>query len=222
NKGQTLTKDILFNGYRELRMIWRAMQHQMRLKRYLVAFFTYSMAVQTIMIIATYFGIKELDWGDQNPTTGLIISILLIQLVAIAGAMLTSRLALRIGNIKTLIYLNLFWIAICVYAYFITTPQQFYVAAGSVGLIMGGIQALSRSTYSKMIPEHTLDTASYFSFYDVSEKIGIVIGMSMYGAVAQITGSARNAILFLIVFFIAGVLLLLRVPKQELVRQGAN
>ncbi|MEP6260638.1 MAG: MFS transporter [Gillisia sp.] len=222
NKGQTLTKDILFNGYRELRMIWRAMQHQIRLKRYLVAFFTYSMAVQTIMIIATYFGIKELDWGDQNPTTGLIISILLIQLVAIAGAMLTSRLALRIGNIKTLIFLNLFWIAICVYAYFITTPQQFYVAAGSVGLIMGGIQALSRSTYSKMIPEHTLDTASYFSFYDVSEKIGIVIGMSMYGAVAQITGSARNAILFLIVFFIAGVLLLLRVPKQELIRQGAH
>src|SRR5690606_494826 len=124
--------------------------------------------------------------------------ILLIQLVAIAGAMGTSRLALKIGNIRTLIYLNLFWIVICVYAYFITTPQQFYVAAGSVGLIMGGIQALSRSTYSKMIPAQTLDTASYFSFYDVSEKLGIVLGMSMYGAVAQITGSARNAMLLLL------------------------
>ena len=222
NKGQTLTKDILFNGYRELMMIWRAMQHQIRLKRYLIAFFTYSMAVQTIMIIATYFGIEELDWGDQNPTTGLIISILLIQLVAIAGAMLTSRLALRIGNIKTLIYLNLFWIAICVYAYFITTPQQFYVAAGSVGLIMGGIQALSRSTYSKMIPANTLDTASYFSFYDVSEKIGIVIGMMLYGIVAQLTGSVRNAIIFLVIFFIAGVLLLLRVPKEEMIEQSAH
>ncbi len=217
NKRQGLTKDILFNGFRELRMIWNAMQHQLRLKRYLVAFFTYSMAVQTIMIIATYFGIEELDWGEQNSTTGLIISILLIQLVAIAGATLTSRLALKIGNIRVLIYLNLFWIAICIYAYFITTPQQFYVAAGSVGLIMGGIQALSRSTYSKMIPANTLDTASYFSFYDVSEKIGIVIGMVLYGIVAQLTGSVRNAIIFLVIFFIAGVFLLLRVPKEEVI-----
>src|SRR5690606_31182234 len=221
NKKQQLTRDLVFNGFRELKIIWLALQDQLRLKRYLVAFFTYSMAVQTIMLIATYFGIEELNWGDQDPTTGLIISILLIQLVAIAGAIGTSRLALKIGNIKTLIYLNLFWIVICVYAYFITTPQQFYVAAGSVGLIMGGIQSLSRSTYSKMIPEKTLDTASYFSFYDVSEKIGIVIGMLLYGIVAQVTGSVRNAILFLVVFFIAGVILLSRVPKEDnLVREN--
>lgn len=221
NKKQQLTRDLVFNGFRELKIIWLALQDQLRLKRYLVAFFTYSMAVQTIMLIATYFGIEELNWGDQDPTTGLIISILLIQLVAVAGATGTSRLALRIGNIKTLIYLNLFWIVICVYAFFITTPQQFYVAAGSVGLIMGGIQSLSRSTYSKMIPEKTLDTASYFSFYDVSEKIGIVIGMLLYGIVAQVTGSVRNAILFLVVFFIAGVILLSRVPKEDnLVREN--
>ena len=165
------------------------------------------MAVQTVMLIATYFGIEELDWGDQDPTTGLIVSILLIQLVAVAGATLTSRLAIRIGNIRTLIILNIFWIAICVYAYFIITPQDFYIAAAGVGLIMGGIQALSRSTYSKMLPENTLDTASYFSFYDVSEKIGIVIGMLMYGIVAQITGSVRSSILFFVIFFIAGVIL---------------
>lgn len=216
NKKQQLSRDIVFNGFKELKIIWHSLQDQLRLKRYLVAFFTYSMAVQTIMLIATYFGIEELNWGDQDPTTGLIISILLIQLVAIAGATGTSRLALRIGNIKTLIYLNIFWIVICVYAYFITTPQQFYVAAASVGLIMGGIQSLSRSTYSKMIPAQTLDTASYFSFYDVSEKIGIVIGMLLYGIVAQLTGSVRNAILFLVVFFIAGVILLLRVPKENI------
>jgi MFS transporter, UMF1 family len=215
NKKQNLTRDVVFNGFKELQFIWHSLQHQLRLKKYLVAFFTYSMAVQTIMLIATYFGIEEINWGDQDPTTGLIISILLIQLVAVAGATGTSRLAIRIGNIKTLIYLNLFWIAICIYAFFITTPQQFYVAAGSVGLIMGGIQALSRSTYSKMIPEGTLDTASYFSFYDVSEKIGIVIGMVLYGVVAQITGSLRNAILFLVVFFIMGVILLFRVPKEK-------
>lgn len=218
NKKQNLTRKVVFNGFNELKLIWHSLQDQLRLKRYLLAFFTYSMAVQTIMLIATYFGIEELNWGDQDPTTGLIISILLIQLVAVVGATGTSRLAIRIGNIKTLIYLNLFWIAICIYAYFITTPQQFYVAAGSVGLIMGGIQALSRSTYSKMIPEKTLDTASYFSFYDVSEKIGIVIGMVLYGIVAQLTGSVRNAILFLVVFFIAGVFLLTRVPKAEEVK----
>jgi len=216
NKQQKMTKNILFNGYKELRKIWNSLTHQKRLKRYLVAFFTYSMAVQTVMLIATYFGIEELDWGDQDPTTGLIVSILLIQLVAVAGAILTSKLAVRIGNIKTLIILNVCWIAVCVYAYFIITPQDFYVAAAGVGLIMGGIQALSRSTYSKMLPENTLDTASYFSFYDVAEKIGIVIGMLMYGIVAEITGSIRSSILFLVIFFIIGVVLLLRVPKEEI------
>jgi len=214
NRKQKMTRNLLFNGFREIKKIWITLKGQVVLRRYLAAFFTYSMAVQTIMLIATYFGIEELDWGDQDPTTGLIVSILLIQLVAVVGATLTSRIAVRIGNIKTLIFLNVFWILICVYAYFIITPQEFYIAAASVGLIMGGIQALSRSTYSKMLPENTLDTASYFSFYDVSEKIGIVIGMLMYGIVAQITGSVRSSILFLIIFFIAGVLLLLRVPKK--------
>lgn len=215
NRKSKLTKHILFNGFRELRKIWNEMKDNKSLKRYLLAFFTYSMAVQTIMLIATYFGIEELDWGDSDPTTGLIVSILLIQLVAIAGASLTSRLAIRFGNIKILISINLFWIAICCYAYFITTPVQFYVAAASVGLVMGGIQSLSRSTYSKMLPD-TKDTASYFSFYDVSEKIGIVIGMVLYGMVAQATGSVRNSILFLVIFFILGVILLLRVPKIPL------
>ncbi|SDR73157.1 MFS transporter [Gramella sp. MAR_2010_147] len=214
NKKAKLTNDVLFNGFKELRGIWKSIKHNKTLKRYLLAFFVYSMAVQTIMLIATYFGIEELEWGDQDPTTGLIVSILLIQLVAVAGATLTSRLAVQYGDVKVLIFINLIWIAICGYAYFITTPVQFYFAAASVGLVMGGIQSLSRSTYSKMLPENAVDTASYFSFYDVAEKIGIVIGMSLYGYVAQVTGSVRNAILFLVIFFIAGVILLMRVPKR--------
>jgi len=213
NKKQTFTNDLLFNGFRELKSIWRSLKHDKRLKRYLRAFFVYSMAVQTVMLVATYFGIEEIDWSGQDATTGLIISILLIQLVAIAGAMLTSRFALRIGNINTLVIINLIWIGICVYAFFIRTPNEFYLTAGAVGLVMGGIQALSRSTYSKMLPPETLDTASYFSFYDVSEKIGIVIGMLLYGMIAQLTGSIRFSILFLIVFFVSGVILLLRVPR---------
>ena len=212
-KKAKLTKNLMFNGFKELRKIWNSLSHNLQLKRYLGAFFVYSMAVQTIMLIATYFGIKELDWGEQDSTTGLIVSILLIQLVAVLGATLTSRIAAKIGNIKALIFINIIWALICVYAYFITTPNQFYVAAASVGLVMGGIQSLSRSTYSKMLPENAIDTASYFSFYDVSEKIGIVIGMFMYGLIAQITGSIRNSILFLIIFFIGGIILLIRVPK---------
>ena len=171
------------------------------------------MAVQTIMLVATYFGIEELDWGETNATTGLIVSILLIQLVAVLGAFLTSRASAKFGNINTLIVLNIIWICICIYAYSITTPVQFYVTAGFVGLVMGGIQSLSRSTYSKLIPEGALDTASYFSFYDVAEKIGIVIGMFSYGFVAQATGSIRYAILFFILFFVVGLILLFRIPR---------
>ncbi len=214
NKKSRMTTDILLNGFKELRGIWLALKHNLQLKRYLIAFFVYSMGVQTIMLVATYFGIEELEWGEQNATTGLIVSILLIQLVAVAGATITSRLTLKIGNINMLIIINFIWIVICIYAYFIFTPEQFYIAAAAVGLVMGGIQSLSRSTYSRMLPENAVDTASYFSFYDVSEKIGIVIGMFLYGLVAQLTGSIRYSILFLVLFFIAGVFLLIRVPKK--------
>lgn len=210
-----LTKAIVFQGFKELKGIWRDLGEQQRLKKYLVAFFVYSMAVQTVMLAAAYFGEQELEWGsDSERTTGLIVSILLIQLVAVLGAILTSRLSARIGNIKTLIIINILWILICGYAYFIYTPVQFYVTAGFVGLIMGGIQSLSRSTYSKFLPE-TEDTTSYFSFYDVSEKIGIIIGMFLYGFVEQITGSMRYSIVFLILFFTIGIFLLKRVPKER-------
>ena len=215
NKKQKLTRNVVFNGFRELKQIWIKIKENLQLKRYLYAFFMYSMAVQTIMLIATYFGIEELDWGTQDATTGLIISILLIQLVAVLGATLTSRLSSKLGNIKVLIGLNLIWIAICAFAYFIETPVQFYITAAFVGLVMGGIQSLSRSTYSKLLPENAIDTASYFSFYDVSEKIGIVIGMLSYGFIAEKTGSIRTTILFFIVFFVLGVIFLLRVPKQS-------
>ena len=175
----------------------------------------YSMAVQTIMIIAAYFGEKEVQWGsDSKRTMGLIVSILLIQLIAVLGAWLTSKLVAKYGNITILIGLNFSWILICTYAYFVVTPNDFYIAAAFVGLVMGGIQSLSRSTYSKFIPEDTKDTTSFFSFYDVAEKIGIVIGMFTYGYIADVTGKIQNAILFLILFFVVGLLLLLRVPKK--------
>jgi UMF1 family MFS transporter len=142
----------------------------------------------------------------------LIICILLIQLVAIVGATFTSKASAKFGNIPTLIAINGFWVVLCAMAYFITLPIHFYVMAGLVGLVMGGIQALSRSTYSKLLPQSD-DTASFFSFYDVAEKIGIVIGMCVYGIIDQITGSPRFAIVFLGIFFVIGLVLLRRVPK---------
>lgn len=208
-------KNVIFNGFRELLKVWQQIKSILPLKRYLAAFFVYSMAVQTIMIIAAYFGEKEVNWGsDSKRTTGLIISILVIQLVAVFGAWATSKLVSKYGNIKILIGLNFLWILICTYAYFVITPNDFYIAAFFVGLVMGGIQSLSRSTYSKFIPADTVDTTSFFSFYDVAEKVGIVIGMLTYGYIADITGKIQNAILFLILFFAIGLLLLLRVPKN--------
>ncbi|MBT8259402.1 MAG: MFS transporter [Bacteroidia bacterium] len=216
NEGHAVTRKVLMHGYNELKKIWHALKDNKVLRRYLTAFFVYSMAVQTIMIAATYFAVEELDWGKQDSTTGLIISILLIQLIAVVGAHLTARLSKLIGNIKSLIIIIFIWIAICAYAFFVYTPMQFYITAACVGMVMGGIQSLSRSTYSKLVPEQSEDTASYFSFYDVSEKIGIVIGMFLYGWIAGLTGSMRYSILFLITFFIIGLILLYRVPKTKL------
>ncbi|WP_297795156.1 MFS transporter [uncultured Eudoraea sp.] len=206
--------NIIFNGFKELKGVWHQLGNEVKLKRFLIAFFVYSMAVQTVMLIATYFGEQEINWGSDNErTTGLIVSILLIQLVAIFGATITAKASRRFGNIETLMVINILWVLICIYAYFIITPTDFYIAAGFVGIVMGGIQALSRSTYSKFIPK-TTDTASFFSFYDVAEKLGIVIGTFLYGFIAQYTGSMRNATIFLGLFFLSGLFLLTRVNKK--------
>lgn len=210
-----LTFSVVLNGYNELKKVQKLFFKDAILKRFLIAFFIYSMAVQTVMLVATYFGEQEINWGNADEKRqGLIVSILMIQLVAVLGAIITSKLALKFGNIKTLIGINSVWIFICIGAFFVTKPIHFYLVAGIVGLVMGGIQSLSRSTFSKLMPE-TNDTTSFFSFYDVAEKIGIVIGMLLYGSINQITGSMRNAILFLVLFFVIGVILLFRTLKIQ-------
>lgn len=211
-----VTTNVMLNGFRELRKVWLILKENTLLKRYLGAFFVYSMAVQTVMLAATYFGAEEIAWPDEDAkSAGLIISILLIQLIAVVGALLTSKLSAKVGNIKALIVINIIWAVICISAFFISLPVHFYVTAAFVGLVMGGIQSLSRSTYSKFLPD-TKDTASFFSFYDVTEKIGIVIGMLLYGAIDQMFGSMRYSIIFLTLFFIVGIVLLTRVPKKTL------
>ncbi|RYJ52267.1 MFS transporter [Flavobacterium petrolei] len=214
NANNKVTHHVVLNGFKELKKVWILLKENVALKRYLGGFFVSSMAVQTVMLVATYFGAQEIAWSSKaESTTGLIICILIIQLVAVLGAVLTSRASEKFGNIPTLIFINCIWAVFCALAFFITLPIHFYVMASIAGLVMGGIQALSRSTYSKLLPE-TQDTASFFSFYDVAEKIGIVIGMLVYGIIDQITGSPRLAIVFLGVFFVIAILLLKRVPKK--------
>ena len=211
-----INSQAFLSGFKELKNIFNQLKNFPVLKGYLGAFFVYSMAVQTVMIIAAYFGEKEVQWeSDDQRQTGLIVSILLIQLIAVIGAILTSKLSKRIGNLNALILINATWIFICVCAYFVVKPVSFYIVAAMVGLVMGGIQSLSRSTYSKLLPQNTKDTTSFFSFYDVTEKIGIVIGMFIYGVIAQVTGKMQNAILFLIVFFAVGIFLLIKTAKKQ-------
>ncbi|MCY4216845.1 MAG: MFS transporter [Flavobacteriaceae bacterium] len=204
---------IFVNGFRELFSVWKQSKQLKGLNRFLSSFFIYSMALQTVLIIAAYFGEQEINWiSDSQKTMGLIISILLIQLVAIIGAELTARASGKFGNIRVLIALNIFWAIICIAAYQVYDPIHFYIIAGCVGLVMGGLQALSRSTYSKLIPK-TKDTTSFFSFYEVTEKVGVIIGLVSFGFLDQITGSLRSSITFFLIVFLIGAILLLRIPK---------
>jgi MFS transporter, UMF1 family len=194
---------VLANGFHELKLVWQQVKKMPVLKRFLSAFFFYSMGVQTVMLVAIDFGIKELKLADDK----LIITAVIIQLVAIVGAVAMSKLSAVYGNIKVLIFTVLLWIGVCITGYFITTELHFYILASLVGLVMGGIQSLSRSTYSKLMPE-TKDTASFFSFYDVTEKFAIVIGLFTFGFIEGIS-SIRESILSLVVFFALGLLFLL-------------
>lgn len=214
NKKIKEVKNVVLNGFKELLSVWNIVKKHLNIRRFLGAFFVYSMALQTVMIIAAYFGEQELYWNnDTEKTTGLILSILLIQLIAILGAELTARASSRYGNIPVLIGLNIIWAGICIGAYWVYFPIHFYFIAGSVGLVVGGIQSLSRSTYSKLLPK-TKDTTSFFSFYDVSEKLAIIMGITIFGFLDQTTGSIRTSITFFPVLFLVGVFLLLRMPRK--------
>ena len=214
NKKREIIKDVIWNGFKELIDVWNELKKISLIKNYLIAFFIYSSALQTVLLIAAYFGEQEIIWPEGEKTIGLIVSILLIQLIAIFGAIFTSKLSEKFGNIFTLIILNLFWAFLCIGAYFINQPLEFYIAAGLVGLVMGGIQALSRSTFSKMIPK-TENTTSYFSFFDVSQKISIVFGMTLFAFLDQITGSMRTSILVFVVIFLLGAFLLKRIKIND-------
>ncbi|MEI6817536.1 MAG: MFS transporter [Bacteroidota bacterium] len=202
--------NILTKGYMELLQVWKVLKKTNRLKKFLSAFFFYNMGTQTVMYVATLFGTNELHLDSGV----LITTILLIQFVAIAGAFLFASLSKWFGNIKAIGIAILVWIFVCVGAYFVTGEYGFYAIGFTVGMVMGGIQSLSRSTYSKLLPE-TQDHASFFSFFDICDKMSIVLGTFSYGLILELTGNMRNSIIALILFFITGLILLFRINKVD-------
>ncbi|CAG4995219.1 hypothetical protein DYBT9275_01580 [Dyadobacter sp. CECT 9275] len=216
--GNKRAEGWLFDGFRELKKVYAELRQQPYLAKFLSAFFIYTMGLRTVMYVATIFGASEL----KLPSDSLIITVLLIQLVGIVGSFCFAWLSGQIGNIYALMVGVTIWIGICAGAYYTTEAKEFYVLACTVGMVMGGLQSLSRATYSKLIPDDTPDTASYFSFYDVTEKMAIVVGTFIYGMVEQVTGSMRNSILALLVIFVLGLILLYRIPSRKVYHYDLN
>lgn len=209
--GQKINSEILGKGFQELKKVFRSLKENVATIRFLYSFFFYSMGVQSVMLLAPLFGEAEIGMsGDE-----MIYIVLIVQVLAIVGAYLFAFISNKKGNKFAIGLAVVIWMLICVVAYFLKDKMTFYALAGFLGFVMGGIQSISRSTYSKLIPENTEDTASYFSFYDVAEKVAIVLGTASYGVIEHITGSMRNSILFMTMFFVVGLVILMkaRLPK---------
>jgi UMF1 family MFS transporter len=206
-----LKKHLLVNGFHELKLVWNQAKQIPALKRFLGTFFLLSVGVQTVMLVAAGYSKKEI-FPKPEDEPKLLVTILLIQIVAIFGAIILSRLSKLIGNIATMVIGIVIWIAICIWGYFITSQTEFYILAACVGLVMGGIQSMSRSTYAKLLPE-TTDTTAFFSFYDVTEKLALTIGLFLFAYNEELTGSMRNSILVLMGFFILSLVSLLYTKK---------
>ena len=203
--------NIFFEGYRELNKVFKQVRNSKKMSFYLIGFFFVMMGLLTTMFMAATYGEKEIGLTEEV----LIPIILVIQLVGMLGAWSFSRLSARYGNMNALLLSVILWIFICVGAYYITNSVQFMVAAFFIGLVMGGTQSLARSTYSKMLPESTTDHTSYFSFYDVMEKLATVAGTFSFGIIEAITGSMRFSVLAIVVFFILGAIFLLLTMRVQ-------
>ncbi len=191
-------------GFKELQKVFQEVLVNKEIKLFLVSFFLFNMGAQTVMYLGALFGSQEL----HLPEDALIITILLIQLVAIPGAYFCARLSGWVGNIKALGLIVFVWIFVCAYAYTVTSQFNFYLLATAIGFVMGGIQSNSRATYAKLCPKGEKDTASYFSFYDVCDRMSTVIGTFMFGLIIQLTGNMRISILVLTFVFGASLLFL--------------
>ncbi len=202
--GKKITFDIFGNGMRKLKKVFAVVRKKTVMLRFLTSFFLYSMGVQTVMLLAPLFGEKEVGMTADE----MIFVVLILQIVAIVGAYFFALISRFKGNGFAIGTTLIIWIFICIMGYFLKDKISFYGLAGLLGFVMGGVQSISRSTWSKLIPEGTKDTASFFSFYDVTEKLAIVIGAFSYGFIDMITGSMRNSMVFMSLFFISGFVIL--------------
>lgn len=201
-----ITVEVLRSGMKEMKKVFRILKEKVNSIRFLYAFFFYSMGVQTVMLLAPLFAAQEIGMESDE----MIMVILIIQLMAVGGAYLFSWISNKSGNKMAIMIAIVVWLAICILTYLITGKTPFYGLAALLGLVMGGIQSISRSTYSKLIPEDTTDTASYFSFYDMTEKFAIVLGTMSFGSILYFTGTMRNSMLFMSLFFVVGFIVLSR------------
>ncbi|MDB9732949.1 MFS transporter [Polaribacter sp.] len=208
-------KDFIWKGFKELKKVWIELKEYPTLKNFLIAFFLLSVGVQTIILLATIFGSIELGLG----TTNLIVTVLLIQFVAILGAYVFSKVSKKYGNFKAIKITLVIWILVCLAAFMLekelpNVEYYFYALGGLLGLVLGAIQSLTRSTYSKLLPK-TQENATYFSFYDVTEKIAIVLGTFVFGFLIYLTGSMQWSVLSLGLFFIASLVVLSSLKSTE-------
>lgn len=206
-----MSKMSFIKGYKELIKVWQIIKNKEGTKGFLISFFFYSAGVQTVLFLASAFAERELNFQE----TELIVVVILLQLVAAGGAHLFAQISFYKGNKASLITMLFIWTFICFAAYLTVEKYQFYLLASMVGLVMGGIQSLSRSTYSKLMPVKTKDVSSYFSFYESTEKIAIVVGTFSFGFINQITGTMRNSVLAMAIFFLIGLIILYFTPMKS-------
>ncbi len=211
-------ENLLTKGYEELRKVWRTVKGDSNTVAFLVAFFCYNAGVQAVLFLASIFAEKELGFDTQR----LIFLVLILQIVAIGGAWASAKLSGRKGNKFSIMVMLVIWTGICITGYFVETGLDFYLLAAAVGLVMGGIQSLSRATYAKLLPEDTPDTASYFSFYDVMDKVSTVAGTFVFGFVENITGGMRNSVAALAVFFVISLVVLATVSIRRMVVKNTH
>jgi UMF1 family MFS transporter len=204
DKPQGKMENLVGKGYQEIRKAWNSLKRDRNATRFLISFFCYNAGVQAVLFLASTFAEKELKFS----ASGLIILVLILQIVAIGGAWASAKLSGLKGNKFSILVMLVIWTGICITGYFVQTGLDFYLLAGAVGIVMGGIQSLSRSTYAKLLPENTPDTASYFSFYDVMDKVSTVVGTFTFGFVEQLTGGMRNSVMALAVFFVVSLAVL--------------
>jgi MFS transporter, UMF1 family len=202
-----LSMSAVSSGWAEFKSVLAVVQSNINLKNYLLAYFFFDAGVQCVLFMATIFAAKVLNFE----TTDLILVVLILQVVAALGAWIFAKVSAVKGNLWSITVMLVVWVFICIAAYLVGTKTQFYVLGAVLGAVMGGIQSLSRSTYSKLIPENTEDVTSFFSFYDITDKVAVVVGTFAFGFIDQLTGNIRNSTLALALFFVAGLILIRRV-----------